>query len=132
VQNEIILFDGNCNFCTGWVLWVIRRDKKKRYKFSASELPAAQELLKKFNNKSTDESVVLVAGDHIYQKSDAALHILIGLGGIFQFAFVLFIFPRFLRNFIYDIIARNRYKWFGRKEQCFIPDEKIKERFIIK
>lgn len=130
IKQDIILFDGDCNFCTGWVLWVIKHDRKNRYRFSASQLHVAQNLLNGFNNKSDDESVVLISGNNIYQKSDAALRIVSGLGGIFKLAYLLFIFPKFVRNFVYDFIAKRRYKWFGKREQCYVPDENTKSRFL--
>ena len=128
-DKDIVLFDGDCNFCTGWVLWVIRHDKKDRYRFSASQLPGGQQLIDKFG-KRKDESVLLIRDNRLYEKSDAALKIFTGLGGIYSAFGVLFIFPRVIRNFVYDFIAKRRYKWWGKKESCYVPDEKLKSRFL--
>ncbi len=130
-EHDIILFDGDCNFCTGWVLWVIKRDKKDRYRFSALQTTAAQQLISRQNLKWEGmESVILISNGIVYSKSDAALRIASGLGGIYKAASVCFIFPGGVRNFVYDFIAKRRYSWFGKRDQCFVPDEKLKGRFL--
>jgi predicted DCC family thiol-disulfide oxidoreductase YuxK len=126
---DIILFDGDCNFCTGWVLWVIRHDKKDRYRFSASQLPVAQKLLHAYGERA-DASVLLIRNNRMYDKSDAALKILSGLGRGYSIFKVLFIFPKVIRDFVYSFIAARRYQWFGKRDQCYVPDQKLKSKFL--
>jgi predicted DCC family thiol-disulfide oxidoreductase YuxK len=128
---HIILFDGDCNYCTGWVLWLIKKDKHDAFRFSAMQLPVAADLMTSYgvNNLKT-ESVILISNKKIYTKSDAALRILFLLGGIYKTAVVLLAVPAFIRNYIYDFIAARRYRWFGKRASCFLPDENIRRKFL--
>lgn len=127
----IILFDGVCNLCNAFVNFVIDRDSKKQFKFAALQSPEGQRVLEKYNLQTADfQTVVLLKDSKIYKKSDAALTIAKHLDGFWQYAYFLKILPRFFRDFCYDFIARNRYRFFGKKDVCRIPTLELKERFL--
>jgi predicted DCC family thiol-disulfide oxidoreductase YuxK len=110
---EIILFDGVCNLCNAAVNFIIDRDPQNRFRFAALQSETGQELLNRFPPKSGPvDSIVLIRDGQSYVKSDAALEIARHLGGAWPLLAVFRIFPRFLRNFGYDLIARNRYRFF--------------------
>ena len=126
-----ILFDGVCNFCNASINLIIDRDSKGIFKFAALQSEVGQELLKKFGLKTSDfDSIVAIEGDKVYQKSDAALEIARRMDGIWKFFYVFKIIPPFLRNPIYDLVARNRYRIFGRTDACRIPTPELKARFL--
>lgn len=126
----LLLFDGVCNLCNGFVQWVIVRDKKGVFKFAALQSETGQQELKKLGkNTETFDSVVLIAGSKVFTQSDAAIEVAAQLGGIWSFTPILRVFPRFLRNAVYNWVARNRYRWFGKREQCMLPRPEWKDRF---
>ena len=131
LPHPVLLFDGVCNLCNSSVNFVIRRDPSKRFRFASLQSPAGQELLKKFNlaTKSFD-TVVLVDGERHYTRSDAALEVVRRMRGAWKLFYVFKIIPRFIRNPLYDWVARNRYRWFGKKDQCMLPTKELKERFL--
>jgi len=129
-NNAIILFDGECNFCNSSVNFIIQRDRKDYFKFSPLQSEFAKEFFSKNNIENNFDSIVLIENEKLYKKSTAALKIAKHLNGLWKLAYVFIIIPPFVRNFLYDIIAKYRYKWFGRKDTCMIPDEKIKRKFI--
>ena len=126
----ILLFDGVCNYCNRWVNFIIRHDPKKKFKFAALQSEAGKKLLKQYNISEKKESVILIYNDKVYMRSSAGLHALFHLGGIYSLAFAFIIFPEYVRDFYYDIIARNRYKWWGKSDSCMIPTQDTKERFL--
>lgn len=130
-NKSIILFDGVCNLCNASVNFVIRHDKKGQFLFASLQSDAAREILLHFNleNLNTD-TVVLVEDNKIYDKSSAALKIAKQLDGIFKVFSIFFIVPKFLRDWIYVIIAKNRYQCFGKRESCMIPSPELKNRFL--
>ena len=132
VQESVILFDGVCNLCNGLVQFVLKRDKKRRFKFGSLQSAAARRLLSRFSHLDVDtvDSFVLIDAGHAYTKADAGLRVMNRLGGIYKLFGVGFLLPRALRNGVYDFIARNRYKWFGKRDACMIPDEPVADRFI--
>ena len=110
---------------------MIDRDGKGTFKFAALQSDIGQELLKQFGKKTADfDSVILIKNNQLFQKSDAALEIAREMGGIWKLFYGFKIFPRFIRDFFYDLIAKNRYKIFGRTEACRIPTEELRERFL--
>jgi predicted DCC family thiol-disulfide oxidoreductase YuxK len=126
-----ILFDGVCNFCNASINFMIDKDIKGIFKFAALQSEVGQELLKKFRLKTSDfDSIVAIEGDKVYQKSDAALEIARKMDGIWRIFYAFKIIPAFLRNPIYDLIARNRYRFFGRTDACRIPTPELKARFL--
>ena len=130
-ENPVILFDGVCNFCNGAVNFIIRRDKKKRLRFAPLQSEAGQKLLDQHHLSLKDfDSFVLIENGKVHQKSTAALNILYHFPWYWQELQVLRIVPPFLRNAIYEFVARNRYKWFGKKDQCMIPTPDVRNRFL--
>lgn len=129
--NAIIFFDGICNFCNSSVNFIIKRDKKNYFLFSSLQSEYSQNFLTKNNfPKNNFDSIILIENNKLYRKSTAALKIAGHLSGLWKLSYVFIIIPPFVRDFFYDILAKNRYKWFGKKEVCMIPDEKIKRKFL--
>jgi len=129
-NNSIILFDGVCNFCNSSVNFIIKRDKNDYFHFSPLQSDFAKEYFTKSKIENNFDSIVLIENDKLYKKSTAALKIAKHLNGFWKLTYVFIIIPPFVRNFLYDIIAKYRYKWFGRKDACMIPDENLRNKFI--
>ena len=126
-----ILFDGVCNLCHGFVRFVLARDRRAQFRFASLQSEAARVLLHAHGlNADQLNSVVLVADGRVWQKSDAALEITRHLDGIWSWGAALRVFPRPLRDAVYDWVARNRYHWFGRKDACPLPDPALVHRFL--
>lgn len=127
----IILFDGVCNLCNASVQWVLRRDRKGQFRFAALQSETGQRLLARFGMDATAfNTVVLADGGRLYTRSDAALEVARRLGAPWSWLAVFRYLPRGLRDAVYDWIARNRYRWFGRRESCLLPRPEWKERFV--
>ena len=131
-HEKIILFDGVCNLCNSSVNFIIDRDKKNIFKFAALQSETGQKLLghSKMNQKDFD-SVVLIENGKIYSKSTAALKIIKEFSSLWKILYAFIIIPQPVRNYIYDVVASNRYKWFGKKDSCRIPTPDLKEKFLI-
>ncbi|SNS54357.1 Predicted thiol-disulfide oxidoreductase YuxK, DCC family [Belliella buryatensis] len=128
---KLVLFDGVCNLCNNAVDFIIRKDKKNRFKVGALQDKQVKEILEDYTiNSEYLDSLVLIDGDKVYYKSTAALLISKNLSGFWPMLYGFIIFPKILRDPIYDWIARNRYKWFGKKETCRLPTEEEKSKFI--
>jgi predicted DCC family thiol-disulfide oxidoreductase YuxK len=131
LTHSIILFDGVCNLCNGAVNFVIKRDPRNVFKFTPLQEKQGVLLLKKHAIDAQKlDSIVLVENKKVYTKSSAALRIARKLSGLWPLFFVLLIIPSFIRDGVYDFIAKNRYKWFGKKEQCMIPTPGLREKFL--
>ena len=127
----ILLFDGVCNLCNSFVQFTIRRDSKNKFKFASLQSESGQALLKKFGLPTDDfDSFVFISGDKYFLRSSAALQVLKELGGVWNLFYSLKIFPRPLRDFIYNLIAKTRYRIFGKRENCMVPTEDIQEKFL--
>ncbi|MEO7932372.1 MAG: thiol-disulfide oxidoreductase DCC family protein [Chthoniobacterales bacterium] len=130
-MNPIILFDGVCNLCDGFVQFVIRHDAAGQFRFTSLQSTAGAEILEKHHLPTQQlSSIVLSVGDSHYTRSDAALQILRRLSAPWKWMGLFLVLPRFLRDAIYDFIARNRYRWFGQKDACMIPTPELRERFL--
>lgn len=130
-NKSIILFDGVCNLCNASVNFVIKHDKKAQFLFASFQSDAAKEIMLHFNLKNLKlDSIVLVEGEKIYEKSTAALKIAKHLDGGFKAFYAFFIVPKFLRDLVYIFIAKNRYQWFGKRESCMVPSLELKNRFL--
>lgn len=128
---SIILFDGVCNFCNYWVNFIIDRDINDRFKFASLQSEYGQELLREFNLPADNfDSFILISGDQIFQKSEAAFKISQNLVGWPRLIAIFSFLPRFITNFVYDLIAKNRYKFFGKRDSCRIPTQKEKSKFL--
>jgi predicted DCC family thiol-disulfide oxidoreductase YuxK len=142
VENQkIILFDGVCNFCNFWVNFIIDRDNKNFFKFAALQSEKGQELLERYQrNKNLQfpfhhagvsfDTFVLIDGDRVFTKSTAVFKVSRYLKGIWRLFYFLIFIPRPIRDFIYTIVATNRYKYFGRRNACRIPTEQEKDKFL--
>ncbi len=131
MEHAIILFDGVCNFCNASVNFVIRRDKHDRFRFAPLQSATGQALQEQYQlNPAALDTFILVENGRAYGKSTAALKVARGLGFPVNLAYGLMIIPRFLRDVVYSLVARNRYKWFGKKETCMVPDENVRRKFI--
>ena len=131
-SHPVILFDGICNFCNAGVNFIIRQDKKKVFRFAALQSVAGQKILQQFNlPKEGFDSFVLVDNGKVYQKSTAGLRVYDKLPWYWKWTQLAWIAPRFLRDAVYDFIAKNRYKWFGKKEECMVPTADVKSRFLV-
>ena len=127
----VIIFDGVCNFCHSSVNFIIKQDKKKVFHFAALQSEAGQKLLEEYDlPKKEFESFVLIDDGKFYQKSSAGLKVYGKLPWYWKWTQLFWIVPKFIRDGIYDLIAKNRYKWFGKKEQCMLPTPDVKERFL--
>ncbi|MFY9310453.1 MAG: thiol-disulfide oxidoreductase DCC family protein [Bacteroidia bacterium] len=128
---RIILFDGVCNLCNSSVQFVIKHDKEAKFKFASLQSKSGQALLKKFNLPLDQfNSFIYVRGDKAIQRSAGALNVLRDLGGFWKLLYGFIIVPPFIRNFVYDYIAKNRYRFFGTRESCMIPTPDLKRRFL--
>ncbi len=131
INSPILLFDGVCNLCNASVQWVIRRDPKGIFRFAPLQSETGQSLLRQSGLSSEHfDTVVLVDGDRIFTRSDAALEIARRIGGVWSLLAVFRRVPRPIRNAVYDWIARHRYRWFGKTEACMIPRPEWKKRFV--
>lgn len=141
--HRIVAFDGLCNLCNSTVNWIIDHDPKQQFKFIAlqdiarlktgnTEKQEAYALLKNelIDASSVLSSVLLIENGQLYKKSTAVLRICRQLSGLYPVLHTYIIIPRALRDLVYDFIAHNRYKWFGKREQCRVPSPDVKQRFL--
>jgi predicted DCC family thiol-disulfide oxidoreductase YuxK len=132
IEHPVIVFDGVCNLCSRSVVFVIKRDPGRIFRFAALQTDAGRQLLLRYGlNPQSMTTLALIENGRIYHRSGAVLHITRNLRGIWPILYVLIIIPSFLRDPVYDWIARNRYKWFGKKDECFVPSEQDMNRFIL-
>lgn len=130
-QQPVILFDGICNFCNGIVKFILRRNKKTDIHFAALQSEAGHKLLEKYKLPVNEmETIVFIENDKAYTQSTAALRICRHLRGLWPLCYGFVIVPKFIRDGIYKWIAKNRYKWFGVREECMIPTPEMKTRFL--
>lgn len=131
-NKKIILFDGVCNLCNSTVQFVSKYDKKDVFRFVALQSELGEKIIKYIGiaNQNIDSVVLYEPNVAYYYKSDAALQIAKNLGGFFHLGTVFRILPIGFRNFIYDYVAKNRYKWFGEKVDCMIPTKEIASKFL--
>ena len=131
VQNPVILFDGVCNLCNGSVLFILNRDPSGIFKFAPLQSETGKNLLSKFDLPNDKlNSIILVENNEYYLRSTAALKILQRLGALWKIVYVFMLVPRPVRDYIYDIVASNRYKWYGKRAECMIPSSDIESRFL--
>lgn len=131
ISEPIVLFDGVCNLCNKSVQFIIKRDKKKIFRFASLQSEFGQQVLNRHHLPTDDfNSFILLEGDTVFTQSRAALRVLKHLGHGWQIFYGFIIIPKFIRDGIYKWIARNRYKWFGKREVCMIPTPELKSRFL--
>jgi predicted DCC family thiol-disulfide oxidoreductase YuxK len=129
--NPIVLFDGVCNLCNGSVQFIIRHDRQGRFRFASLQSSVGQDLQARFGmDPGRLDSVLLVEGDRWYKESDAALRIARGMSGAWKALAAFRVIPRPIRDAAYRLIARNRYRWFGKQETCWLPTPELRGRFL--
>jgi predicted DCC family thiol-disulfide oxidoreductase YuxK len=131
MKQPIILFDGVCNFCNNTINFLIRQDKKGVFHFAPLQSDIGQSLLRQQGlHQQQFDSFVLVSNSKAYLRSSATLQLIQHLPWYWQWARVLWVVPRPIRDGVYNWIARNRYKWFGKKDACMIPTPEVRSRFL--
>ena len=130
-DKPVVLFDGACNLCSGWVQFIAKRDPDGYFRFAALQSDKGRELLAPYG-MDTDElkTIVLLDGGEAFTQSDAVLGIVRHLGRAWPLLGVLRVVPRFLRDACYGFVARHRYRWFGVKTACELPSDDLKARFV--
>ncbi len=130
-SHPVVLFDGICNLCNRSVQFIIKRDRKKQFHFAALQGKTGQELLRKFNLPADSfNSFILVENGKVYLRSSGALRMAKKLNGAWPLLYAFIIVPKFIRDNIYNWIAKNRYKWYGKRRECMIPTPELRERFL--
>jgi len=131
-DKKIILFDGVCNLCDSTVQFIIKHDKKDIFRFVAIQSDLGQKIIKYIgiDTSKTDSIILCEPGHSYYYKAEAAIKIIGQLGGIYSMISVFSLIPKWLSNKVYDYIARNRYKWYGKKDECMIPTPELKAKFL--
>lgn len=128
---SVVLFDGVCNLCNGSVNFLIDRDPDGRFLFASLQSAFGQQVLAMENLEETDlKSILLISGGRVFTRSTAILRIARGMPAGWPLLYGFMLIPRFIRDLLYDLIARNRYKWFGKREVCRIPTPELKSRFL--
>ncbi len=126
----LVLFDGYCNLCNGAVQFILKRDKKAHFYFASLSWPVAEAILNSSEELKEVDSIILYDGEKVFSKSSAALKISHHLGCLWPVFGIFWIFPKFFRDSIYEFIARNRYRWFGQRNTCMMPDSDVSHRFL--
>jgi len=130
-SHRVILFDGVCNLCNGAVQFVIKHDRKKKFKFASLQSKHAQKLLKSLGKNTTSmQTIMLVDNNRIFEKSNAVLQIARHLSGLWPLLYGFKIVPKIIRDAAYTLVAKNRYYLFGKRESCMLPSPELKGRFI--
>ena len=131
-NKKIILFDGVCNLCNGAVQFIIQRDKKDVFRFVALQSELGIEICKYIgiDQQKIDSIILYKPAVAYYYKSTAVLEIATEIGGFYGLLGIFKVLPEKFRNYIYDYVAKNRYKWYGKKESCMIPTPELKAKFL--
>lgn len=131
-NKKIILFDGVCNLCNGAVQFAIKRDKKDVFRYAPLQSALGEKMIAErgIDSSLIDSMILVEPGKAYFLKSTAALRIAQEFGGLWRLLRVLELFPAGLRNSVYDLVAKNRYKWFGKKEACMIPTPELQAKFL--
>jgi len=128
----IVVFDGVCNLCSRWVRFVLAHDRPGRFRFAAMQSEAGRRLLARHGLDPEDPvSLLLVEGGGAYTDSEAIIRVLAAFSGPWRFAEGLRLVPAFVRDPLYRLVARNRYRWFGRRDACVVPSPDVAERFLV-
>lgn len=129
--HPIVIFDGVCNYCSSVVAFIIKRDDRGIFRFAPFQSESAKSLLEEYGVRENYlDSFILIEGGELYTKSEAALRLWRRLGGLWSLTYAFIAVPAPVRDAVYDFIARNRYKWFGKKDECMIPGPEVRERFL--
>ena len=129
--SKVILFDGHCNLCSGFVRFILQRDRKKTFRYASLQGVFGQQLLKEQGLPLTAfGTFILAEGGRIHTRSTGVLRIVKALPGAWPLLYAFILIPAFIRDPIYDWVARNRYAWFGKRDQCWMPQPEWAERFM--
>jgi predicted DCC family thiol-disulfide oxidoreductase YuxK len=130
-SHPVIYFDGVCNLCVHSVQFVIRRDPEKQFRFASLQSETGQKTVNSHSlQASLSRTFILADNGRIYTRSAAALRVAKKLKGLWPLLYVFMIIPAFIRDAVYDWIAKNRYRWFGKNETCWVPSPELNERFL--
>lgn len=130
-DQPILLFDGVCNFCNSIVNFIIKRDKNAQIKFAALQSNISQKILQQFNfSRANPRSIIFIENGKFYTGSTAALKVCRFMNGLWPLMYGFIIVPKLIRDGIYNWIAKNRYRWFGKKDVCMVPTPEIRSRFL--
>lgn len=129
-DHPIVLFDGVCTFCGRTVHWILKRDRKARFRFAPLQSEVGRELLQRHDLASDLATMILIDRGRAHTKSSGALRIARRLRFPWLLLAVLLVIPKPVRDFLYDQFAKRRYAWFGREEVCFVPERAIRDRFL--
>jgi predicted DCC family thiol-disulfide oxidoreductase YuxK len=131
-SHPIVLFDGVCNLCNATVNWIMARDRKGLFRFAALQSPSGERLQRDYGlDPSALDTLVLIESGRVYRKSGAALRAVRRLRWPWPLLFGLIAVPAFARDLVYGFLARRRYRWFGRKDECMVPSPEVRERFLV-
>lgn len=128
-DKPIVFFDGHCTLCSHWINFMLKRDRLQVLQYASLQGDTAKAHLNEEHLKTID-TIILKVGDKLYFQSSASLRSFAYLGGIYKAANVLLLFPPFIRNWVYSIVSKNRYQWFGKKEVCRVPTEEEAGRLL--
>jgi predicted DCC family thiol-disulfide oxidoreductase YuxK len=132
-MTAVLLFDGVCNLCSGTVQFVIAHDKADYFKFASQQSEAGETLMREHGitiPEGDPLSLILVEDGKVYERSTGALRIARHLSFPFNLGWVFIVTPRFIRDFVYNVIAKHRYAWFGKKDVCMVPTPELRARFL--
>lgn len=130
-KKKIVLFDGVCNLCSSSVQFVLKNDKKDQFLFGSLQGNYGQRILKEYNlPPGIYNSFILLENNKIYTRSSGALRMLKHIGGGWALLYSFIIVPQFMRDAVYNFISRNRYKWFGKKKECWLPKPEWRKKFL--
>lgn len=130
IIHPVLYFDGVCNLCNATVQFIIKHDKKEQFRFATLQSETGSVAKTKVSLSAASGSVILFDGGKYYTKSDAALRVLKHLGGLWRVGYAAILIPGFIRNAVYDMVARKRYKWFGQSDACMVPTAELNSRFL--
>jgi len=131
-HHPIILFDGVCNLCNASINWIIRRDKRARFRFAPLQSPAGERLQREHGlDPVALDTMLLVEDGRAYLRSTAALRMVRSLSFPYPILYAFVIFPPPIRDFFYNAFANRRYRWFGKKDECMVPSPELRDRFLV-
>ena len=130
-QKRIILFDGVCNFCIGWIQFIINHDYDDVFRFVSIQSVKGQEIIKKYNlDVEKNDSIFLLKNKLLIDRSTAVLDILFDLKTVWKVFLILYLVPKPIRDFFYNLVAKRRHVFLGTRSKCFIPNKNIKSKFL--
>ena len=131
LPDHLLLFDGVCNLCNGLVRFIIRHDRRKRFSFAPLQSVAGQLVLQQHDLATSDfNTLVYFRKGDMLTRSTAALNVARDLGGGWPLAYAFIVVPRFIRDAVYDLISRKRFRWFGKRDSCMVPTPELHSRFL--